>query len=801
MTAVEPPTRNAAMDPSEFRIGAANRRVEDARFIRGLGRYVDDMSFPGQASMIVVRSPHAAARITSIEATRALALPGVLAVLTGQDAAADGLGGMHTVVQRFRRDGTPMPRPPYRLLALDSVRFVGDAVAIVVAESRAIAEDAAELVAIEYVPGESVTDVAQAVNSGAPAVWPEHAPDNICFYYQEGDRASADKAFASARHVCKLDFRVSRVSANPMEPRTAIGLYDAATGRYTLYASTQAPHKIRTELAEFALGIPANRLRVVSNDVGGGFGMKGSPYPEYALVLWASRLLGRPVRWTATRSESFISDFHGRDNVTTVELALDGEGHFLALRLHCLGNLGAYLAFNTPHSAAGNLGSLAGVYRTPHIHAEVLGVFTNTQPNAPYRGAGRPEASYAIERIIDVAAYELGIDRVELRRRNLIAQQQLPFKTGLTYTYDSGAFVENIEMALRAADWTGFEARRKQAMRHGRLRGISLVHPIAIAGGPFGNPNEECVEIRFNPNGDASIMLGTHNHGQGHETAFLQLAASLLGLDPARTEVLAGDTDIVVHGRGTFGSRSISAGGTAMVRAADGLIARGKAIASHVLEVDASDIMFAKGNFFVDGTDKSMRIEEIARISYMPGRLPAGMEFGFAEVAIVQASEATFPNSCHVCEVEIDGETGIVALINYVVVDDVGNIINPMLVEGQMHGGLAQGIGQALAERIVYDSTNGQLVTASFMDYAMPRADGMPPLTMLSNPVPSPNNPLGVKGAGEAGTVGALPAVINAVVHALRPLGIIHIDMPATAEKVWAAIDGARKQRPDAPRT
>jgi carbon-monoxide dehydrogenase large subunit len=795
MTTTKIETRHNPTIEGEFRIGAPVRRVEDARFTQGLGRYVDDMFFSRQAYMVVVRSPHAAAQINSIDTRKALALSGVLAVLTGEDAAADGLGGMHTVVQRFRRDGTPMPRPPYRILAVDAVRFTGDAVAIVVAETCAIAEQGAELIEIDYTPIDSVTDVVEAVKPGASAVWPTEAPDNVCFYYQEGNKAAVNAAFARAQHISTLKYRISRVSANPMEPRTAIGLYDPANGRYTLYASTQAPHKIRTELAEYAFCIPANRLRVVSNDVGGGFGMKGSPYPEYAMVLWAGRRIGRPVRWTATRSESFISDFHGRDNVATVQLALDGHGHFLALRLHSLGNLGAYLAFNTPHPSAGNLGSLAGAYRTPHIHAEVSGVFTNTQPNAPYRGAGRPEASYAIERIIDVAAYELGIDRAELRRRNLISKQEMPFKTGLTYTYDSGDFIAGFETALRVADWRGFETRRKNSARHGRLRGISIVYPVAIAGGPFNNPNEECVEIRFNSNGDAALLLGTHNHGQGHETAFRQLASSLLGLDAARVEVLAGDTDVVVHGRGTFGSRSLAAGGTAMVRAAEKIIERGKAIASHVFEADVKDLKFAKGQFYIDGTDRSLSIEEVAKISYVPGKLPASMECGFAEVAIVQALEATFPNSCHICELEVDPETGVINLANYVVADDVGAVVNPMLVEGQMHGGIAQGLGQALAEQIIYDPQTGQILTGSFMDYTMPRALDLPPITMLSNPIPTPNNPLGVKGAGEAGTVGALPAVINAVVHALHPLGITHIDMPATPDKVWAAIRAAKARQ------
>ena len=531
---------------------------------------------------------------------------------------------------------------------------------------------------------------------------------------------------------------------------------------------------------------------MVSPDVGGAFGMKNSPFPEYGLLLWAARRVGRPVRWTATRAESFLSDYHGRDNHSSVELALDKDGIFLALRIRTLANLGAYLGFNTPHPSTNNLGGLAGTYRTPHIHAEVLGVFTNTQPMAPYRGAGRPEATYAIERVIDVAADELGLDRVELRRRNLIPPAAMPFKTGLVFTYDSGEFEKNMDRVLAEADWAGFARRRAEAAARGRLRGIGIANAIEIAGGPFKNPNEESAEIRFDGDGDVTLLMGTHNHGQGHETSFRQLAVSLLGVTPERVRIVAGDTDAVAHGRGTFGSRSMMAGGTALVRAADKIVAQGKAVAAHMLEAGESDIVFEDGRFTVAGTDRGVRIEDVAKTSYAAGKLPPGADYGLSALVITPPPEATFPNGCHVCEVEIDQETGEVEIVNYVVVDDVGTVINPLLVKGQIHGGVAMGVGQALLENLVYEPGSGQMVTGSFMDYAMPRADDMPSMNVISSPVPTPNNPLGVKGAGEAGTVGALPVVINAVVDALRPLGVTHLDMPASPARVWAAIRKAK---------
>jgi carbon-monoxide dehydrogenase large subunit len=551
------------------------------------------------------------------------------------------------------------------------------------------------------------------------------------------------------------------------------------------------PHKLRSELAETILFVPATSIRVVSPDVGGAFGMKGSPYPEQALVLWAAKKIERPVRWSASRNESFLSDYHARDTASTVELALDSEGIFLALRIKTHANLGAYLAFNTPHSSTNNLGGLAGTYRTPHIHAEVVGVFTNTQPNAPYRGAGRPEATYAIERVIDVAAAELGIDRVELRKRNLIPRDALPFKTGLVFTYDSGDFKRNMELALQAADWDGFAARRAEAARRGHLRGIGIANAIEIAGGPFNNPNEEAADVRFDANGDLTILLGTHNHGQGHETAFRQIAVSLLGVHPERARVASGDTDLIAHGRGTFGSRSVMVGGAAVARASEKIVARARRIAAGILEAGENDIEFDAGSFRVAGTDRAIRIEEVARRSHIPASVPEEAEYGLSASVIVTPNEASFPNGCHICEVEIDPETGLMRLVAYVVVDDVGTIINPLLVKGQIHGGMVQGLGQIQGEEIVYDESNGQILTASFMDYGMPRAEDVPAITVISNPSPTPSNPLGVKGVGEAGTVGALPVIMNAVVDALSPLGIRHLDMPATPYRIWAAIQAA----------
>lgn len=775
---------------SSFGIGTSSVRIEDARFLRGRGRYVDDIRVRDAAFLAVVRSPYAHAAIRGIDTDAARAVPGVIAVWTGADLLADGWGTLHTIVKRHQRDGSPMAEPPYRLLCTDAARFAGDAVAVVVAETAHAAQDGAELVMVDYDPLPCVTDAVAAVAGGAPAVWPELVPDNVSFVFEQGPRAKVDAAFAAADHVTSLDFRVTRVSANPMEMRNAIGDYDPIEQRYTLHAGVQIPHKIRSELAERTMGISTSKLRIISPDVGGAFGMKGSPYPEFALVLWAARRLERPVRWTATRSESFLSDYHARDNISTVELALSKDGIFQAMRVRTLANLGAYLAFNTPHSPTNNLGGLAGTYRTPAIHVEVLGVLTNTQPTAPYRGAGRPEATYALERVIDIAAGELGIDRVEIRRRNLIPPEAMPFRTGLVFTYDSGDFARSMDMAMQAAEWDGYDARRAQSAAAGKLRGRAIVNAIEIAAGPAAAPGEEAAELRFDAGGDLTVVLGTHNHGQGHETAFRQIVASTLGMPPERVRVLSGDTDMIGHGRGTFGSRSIAVGGAALVRSAEKVIARGRKIAAQLLEAAEVDIAFANGAFHVAGTDRSLRIEAVAKASYeVANRLDDG-ELGLSGAAVVSPTHATFPNGCHVCEVEVDPETGVAEVVRYVVVDDVGTVVNPLMVKGQIHGGVAQGLGQALMETVQYEDGSGQMLTGSFMDYCMPRAADLPSMAVLSNPTPTTANPLGAKGAGEAGAVGALPVVMNAVIDAI---GVRHLDMPASPSRVWAALQNARQ--------
>jgi carbon-monoxide dehydrogenase large subunit len=771
----------------EFGIGQSLPRVEDDVLLRGLGRYTDDIVLPRQAHMFVLRSPHPAAHIRSIDVTAAVASPGILAVLSGRDAMNDGLGSLPSSVKRKRPDGRPNPEPPYPVLVVDQVRYVGDAVAVVIGETIAQARDAAEMIDVAYDPLPAVTATDAATKPGAPAVWAD-APDNVCFLFEIGDKAAVELGFARAAHVIRLDFTITRVSANPMEPRNAIGLYDPTEGRYTLYAGMQGAHGFRTNLVQHVFKIPETRLRVVAPHCGGAFGMKQETLREPALVLWAARRVGRPVRWQSDRSEGLLSDYHARDNLSTAELALDRDGRFLALRVRTTANLGAYLAPNGLHSPTNNLGGLAGTYTTPAIHAAVTGVFTHTAPTAPYRGAGRPEASYAIERVIDTAARQLGIDPAELRRRNMIPSAAMPFKTGLVFTYDSGEFEKNMDRVLAMAGWTGFAERRVRARAQGRLRGIGMASVIEIAGGPPALPLPEHAQVRFAADGSATVLLGVHSQGQGHETTFRQLAVDLLGLPPERVRIVQGDTDLVSHGFGTFGSRSISAGGAALTRAAEKIVDKARQIAAHVLETSARDIEFADGRFTVAGTDRTIGLDEVARISFDTSRLPRGFELGLDEGATISPAGPTFPNGCHVCEVEIDPETGVTRVVGYWVVDDVGRVVNPLIVKGQLHGGIAQGLGQALFETVVYERAGGQLLSGSFMDYAMPRADDVPAIATATNEVLTSSNPLGIKGAGEAGNVGSLPAVMNAVNDALAPLGIGPIDMPATPERVWRAI-------------
>lgn len=774
----------------EYGIGQSVPRVEDERLLTGRGNYTDDRKVPGAAHMAVLRSPHAAARITGIDTAAAAAMPGVVSVLTSADLKADGIGGLAVAVKRKQRDGSPMVEPPYPLLADGEVHLVGQAVAAVIAESYAEAVDASEAINVDYDIMDAVTETGRARDSGAAQVW-DSVPGNECFVFSLGDQAATEAAFATAAHVTELDFTISRVATNTMEVRAAIGFYDPLEERYTLYAGVQSPHRLRSDLCKNVFGIPEGKLRVISPDMGGGFGMRGSTFAEHGLVLWAAKRTGRPVRFTATRSEALASDYHARDNVTTAALALDADGKFLAFRVSTDAAMGGFLSNAGPHSPTNNLGGLSGVYTTPHVYAEARGVFTHTSPTATYRGAGRPEASYAIERTIDVAAHELGIDPVELRRRNMIAPDALPWDTGFVFTYDSGEFEICLDRAVAAADRDGFEDRRMAAQALGKLRGMGIASVIEIAGGPLPIPNEESAAIRFDTDGGVSVLMGTHSHGQGHETAFAQIASETLGVPFGSIRVQYGDTDLVHHGKGTFGSRSISVGGAALLRASEKIIERARKIAAHLLEAADSDISFADGVFTVKGTDRNITLIEVAKASYQAAKMPRELEIGLSESAIILPPGPTYPNGCHVAEVEIDPETGIVELVNYTVVDDVGVALNPMMVKGQVHGGVVQGAGQALLEQVVYDRDSGQLLTGSFMDYAMPRADNFPSFNVIEHNVPSKNNPMGLKGAGEAGTVGALPAVMNAVCDALRPLGIRHIDMPATPERVWQAIRNA----------
>ena len=778
------------MNDSTFGIGTASPRVEDARLLQGRGRYAADVALPGQAYLHVLRSPHAHAKLGTIDSAAARAAPGVLAVLTGAEVAADRLGSLPANTGRRRADGSPTPVPQRPLLAQGTVRHIGDPVAAVVAESLAQAIDAAELIEIDYAPLPAVTTAAAARADGAPLVWPD-APGNIAFVVAQGDRAAVERSFAAAHHIARLDFAVSRVTAAPLEPRAALGLYDPGDERFIIHTGVQGPHQLKSLLASAIFKVPEHRVRVVVRDVGGSFGMKGGLYAEFALVLWAARRLGRPVRWTSERGEAFLADEHARDNLSRVELALDREGKFLALKLDALLNIGAY---PSPRSGlpVNNIGGVAGVYTTPHIAATATGVFTHTQLTTPYRGSGRPEASYAIERVIDIAAAELGFDRVSLRRRNLIPAGAMPFKTGLVFTYDCGEFEEVMDETLALADWAGFERRRTEAKARGKLRGIGIANAIEVAGGPYPTAAPENAELRAAPDGSLSLMIGTQSSGQGHETAYAQIVAGRLGVAPERIRVLQGDTDVVAAGRGSGGSRSLAVGGSAVSLAVDKVIAKGKLFAVHLLEAAVEDIEFAGGKFTVAGTDRAVDLASVVKAAFDPLKIPAGVEPGLAESAGFLPSTVTFPNGCHISELEIDPATGATQILRYSVVDDVGRVMNPLLLKGQIHGGVTQGLGQALLEAIRYEPATGQLLSGSFMDYAMPRAADLPLFAVESHAVPTAVNPLGAKGAGEAGTVGALPCVINAVVDALAPLGLRHIDMPATPERIWRAIRAAR---------
>src|SRR5947209_1310973 len=770
----------------EFALGQAVPRFEDPRLLRGGGRYVDDMVLPRMAFGHVLRSPHANARIRSIDTISAKAAPGVLAVLTGADWEASGWGDLPTASGNKVRDGSPAYRPRYPALVKDRVRWVGDYVAFVVAESAHQAADAAELIEVQYEPLPAIVSTEDAVAPGAPRVW-DDCPDNISFVYLEGEKAATDAAFAGAAHIVQRKFVINRVTAATMEPRGCIGDYNAAANHYTIYTTLQRTHAYRAELARQILRVPESDVRVVAGDIGGSFGMKSAIYNEVALVLLATKLTGRPVKWTSTRTESFLGDAQARDNVTEAELALDADGHFLGLRVKTIAAVGAYPQAGS-NAFVANLGTLAGVYRTPAVYADVTAVYTNTNPMRAYRGNGRPEAAYVVERMVDLAAGELGIDPVELRRRNMIPPEAMPFKSGLTFTYDCGEFEKGLELALNLADYAGFEQRRAEARRRGKLRGFGISDTIerAAAGG------FEAAEIRFDRTGTVTLLSGSITQGQGHETVYKQLLCDRLGIHPDQVHYVQGDTDKAAIGEGTGGSRTATLGGSALYWAPDRIVTKAKTIAAAVLGAEPDEVRFEDGLFSAPRSNRTLTIGEIAKESLNPQNLPDGMDLGLIASATFSCKEQNFPNGCHICELEIDEETGEVEMLRYSVVDDVGTVMNPLLLEGQIRGGIAQGVGQVLMEDIRFDPASGQLLTGSFMDYAMPRADTLSAIDCESNPVPTATNPLGVKGAGEAGNVGALPAVANALIDALSPLGIRHIEMPATPERIWRAIQRAR---------
>ncbi len=775
----------------KFAVGQSVRRLEDPRLIQGLGRYSDDVSLPREAHAVLARSPHGHARVRAIDIRAALKAPGVLAVLTAAELAADGVGHLPTDRGRKRRDGSPAFPTPRPALLGSRVRHVGDPVALVVAETHAQALDAVDRLRIDYEPLPAVAGTANALRPGAPAVWDE-VPDNIAFLAQAGSREAVDRAFAGAAHVVRVDFVVTRVAAAPLEPRAAVGEYDRRSGRYTLHTGIQAPHGTRTLVAA-VLKVPQSQVRVVTGDVGGSFGMRSGLYPEMILVLWAAKRLGRPVKWTSDRREAFLTDEHGRDNLSTVELALGADGTFLGLRVAINLNVGAYLTQRSAGPGTNNIGGVAGVYTTPAIHHQTTGVFTNTTPTGPYRGAGRPEATYAIERVIDVAARQLGIDPVALRRKNLIPPSAMPFKTGLVFTYDSGDFARGMDLALSLADHAGFEKRRAEARARGQLRGLGLANAIEVAGGPYTSVNPDTTSIRVNPDASVVVLTGSTSMGQGNETAFAQIVCERLGLPPERIQVMWGDSDALDAGRGNGGSGAITVGGSAVLRASEKIVERGRRIAARMLEAAPEDVQYRDARFTVAGTDRGVTFAEVARTAYTRQVTPA-LEPGFTETAVFTPPAVTFPNGCQICEVEIDPDTGSVRIVRHTVVDDVGKMVNPLLVKGQIHGGVVQGLGQALFEDLVYDD-EGQVIAGSFMDYAMPRADDVPFFEVDSHEVPTQVNPLGAKGVGEAGTVGALPALVNAVNDALAPLGVRHLDMPMTPERVWRAIQEATSRQ------
>ena len=770
-----------------YGIGQSIRRAEDQRFLDGSSQFVDDMTMDGMLHAIVLRSPHAHADIRAIDTSAAEAAPGVVAILTGADVAADGLLPVRPHARTDCRDGSPFFVPPRHVLVSDRVRYLGDGVAFVIAETREQALDAAELITVDYDPLPSVTDPEIALGADAPVLW-DTPQKNLSYDWEVGDAAAVDAALAGTAHVVPLDLVNHRVIASSMEPRGSLGHYDESQGRYVLYTSGQNIHLGRGILAD-SLKVPAEDIHAISPDVGGGFGMKNFLYPEAILVLWAARRIGRPVKWINERTESFLSDDHGRDHVTHAELGIDGDGKFVGLRVSTIGNLGAYVTATAAllHTIA--YGTLTGGnYDIPAVYLDVKAVFTNATPLGAYRGVGYAESMNVMERLIEVAAQQTGIDALELRRRNFLRTDDGPFTNFYGVTIDSGTFTDTLDRALVQADVQRIDARKAESQAQGKLRGLGIAYYMEMTMGP----PEECVDIKFEEDDRIILVTGTRSNGQGHETTFPQIVSAKLGIPFENIVFKQGDTDLIPTGGGHGGSRSTHMAGSALHHASESIVEKGRVIAAHTLEAAETDIEFVDGQFVVAGTDRALDIMEVARIARDPDRLPDDVEPGGLDTFQEYQREAsTFPNGAHICEVEVDADTGAVSLVRYTVVDDFGTLINPMIAAGQVHGGLAQGVGQALMERIRFDPENGQLVTASFMDYGMPRADDIPEIDLTFNEVPCKTNPLGVKGCGEAGAVGAFPAVTNAVIDALKPFGITQFEGPATPETVWRAMQRA----------
>ena len=765
----------------KFGIGQPVTRKEDPKFLMGQGRYVGDIDMLNIAQAFILRSPHANARIISVDVSAAHEAPGVILILTGEDYASSGLGSMacHTINPMLTGGQAAIQRP-HGALVKDVVKCVGARVALIIAETLEQAKDASELIEIDYETLPSVASTEQARSGDAPLVW-EGTDNNLSFVYKMGNVSGVEDAMTNAAHITKARISNNRVNTNAMEPRSSIGIYDKGEQKYTLYAGNQGPNRVREELANEILKIPEAKLQVISPDVGGGFGMKGGAYGEDILVLWAAKLTGRPVKWVGERLESFMSDSHGRDVIADCEMALDVNGRVTALRVSADYNVGAYLSQAAGVTPMFFTVLLSGVYAIPAIDVTTRCLFTNMGATAPYRGAGRPEAAFVLERLFDIAARELNLDPIEIRRQNLVKADQMPYQTALMPNLDCGDFEAVMDKGLEISDWAGFETRKTEASNRGKLygRGIAVYMESAA-------PFNERMDIRFDPGGEVTIIAGTHSHGQGHATVYSQMVSDFLGVPFESIHLMQGDTDKVAMGRGTVGSRSMTVGGSALKNAADIIIEKGKKIAGHVLEASEGDIEFEQGEFIVAGTDKKINIVEIAKMSYNPIMWPAHLPMGLDAAGEFNSGAGNFPNGCQIAEVEIDPDTGKVMLAKMIIVDDVGTVINPLLLEGQIHGGVAQGVGQALLEEMVYDENSGQLLTASFQDYCMPRADDFPQMKIANLSIPTKSNPLGVKGAGETGTVGAPPAVVGAISDAL---GVDDVPMPATPERVWRILN------------